>query len=153
MPDALLSLDVLEHLDDDHAALVRMSQLLLPGGTAIISVPALPELFSEFDHIQGHRRRYLPDTLQKAFQNSGFKVRRIFWWGAWMIPILRRMRAQGKAAGPSRRPAKTYTDYLRLPPWPGPVIMRLAYRWEHAATLAGRLKTGTSLFAVAVRED
>jgi hypothetical protein len=47
---------------------------------------------------------------------------------------------------------KTYTDYLRLPPWPGPLLMRLAYRWEHASALNGRLKTGTSLFAVAMRE-
>jgi SAM-dependent methyltransferase len=150
--DALLSLDVLEHLDDDRGALVRMSQMLRPGGKAIISVPALPELFSEFDEIQGHRRRYLPETLRKAFDGTGLKVQQIFWWGGWMIPILRRMRPPNKTAGKPVGPVKTYTDYLRLPPWPGPLLMRLAYRWEHASALNGRLKTGTSLFAVAMRE-
>jgi SAM-dependent methyltransferase len=151
--DALLSLDVLEHLDDDHGALCRMAQLLRPGGAVIISVPALPELFSEFDRIQGHRRRYLPDTLRQAFQDTGLKVQRIFWWGAWMIPILRRMRPPNAAAGRPVGPPKTYTDYLRLPPWPGPLVMRLAYRWEHTSALNGKLKTGTSLFAVALRES
>ena len=68
--DALLALDVIEHLDDDRGALARMAQLLKPAGVAIVSVPALPELFSEFDAIQGHRRRYLPDTLRGCLDGA-----------------------------------------------------------------------------------
>ena len=58
--DAVLALDVIEHLDDDRAALASLGRLVRPGGLMIVSVPALPELFSEFDRVQGHRRRYLP---------------------------------------------------------------------------------------------
>ena len=65
--DVVLALDVIEHLDDDGAALTSLGRLLRPGGTMIVSVPALPELFSEFDQVQGHRRRYLPDDFQVAF--------------------------------------------------------------------------------------
>jgi len=145
-----LLLDVIEHLDDDGGTLRRIAPLLPPGGTLVVSVPALPELFSEFDQIQGHRRRYVPETLRAAFADTGFAVEKIFWWGAWMVPILRRMR-QKTAAGEISAP-RTYADYLQLPPWPVPLVMKGLYTWEHHRALHGKLRTGTSLFAVARRE-
>jgi 2-polyprenyl-3-methyl-5-hydroxy-6-metoxy-1,4-benzoquinol methylase len=148
--DAALMLDVLEHLDDDRSALRRVRSLLRPGGLAIVSVPALPELFSEFDAIQGHRRRYLPETLRAAFEDTGLRLSKMLWWGAWMIPLMRwtRLRRSSRAGSVSQ----TYADYLRLPPMPGPTLMRLAYRWEESRAVEGKLKSGTSLMAVAVRE-
>jgi SAM-dependent methyltransferase len=148
--DALLALDVIEHLDDDRSAVCRMAELLRPNGLAIVSVPALPELFSEFDAIQGHRRRYLPETLAAAFAGSGLNVRKIFFWGAWMIPVLRHTRR--RVVGGKSAHTKTYLDYLRLPPWPLPALMRFAYDREKSAALEGSLKSGTSLFAIAVRQ-
>ena len=74
--DAALALDVIEHLDDDRAAIRRLGSLVRPGGVLIVSVPALPELFTEFDAIQGHRRRYLPETLRAAFAGSGLELER-----------------------------------------------------------------------------
>jgi 2-polyprenyl-3-methyl-5-hydroxy-6-metoxy-1,4-benzoquinol methylase len=145
--DGLLALDVIEHIDDDRAAVGQLGQLVRPGGVVIVSVPALPELFSRFDEIQGHRRRYVPERLQAAFAGTGLTVENIFWWGGWMVPVLRRMRKAGKADN-SR---KTYADFLRLPPWPAPWLMVAAYAWEHGRALEGKLKTGTSLFAVARR--
>ena len=146
----LLLLDVIEHLDDDRSTIHRLAPLARPGALLIVSVPALPELFSEYDAIQGHRRRYLPETLRTAFDGTGFAVEKILWWGGWMVPILRRMRRKNTVFQPASS-AKTYADYLRLPPWPGPWLMQALYGWEHHRTLAGRLHTGTSLFAVARR--
>jgi SAM-dependent methyltransferase len=140
--DAMLVLDVIEHIDDDRAFLRRIAQLLLPGGVAVVSVPARPDLFSEFDRIQGHRRRYLPDSLRAAFMDSGLRVSQLFWWGAWMVPVLRRMRSVNK----------TYTDYLQLPWWPLPLAMQLLYALEQPIAMSGKLITGTSLFAVAERD-
>lgn len=147
--DALLALDVIEHLDDDRAALRHLSQLVRLGGLAVVSVPALPELFSDFDIVQGHRRRYVPETLRAAFEGSGFGIRNIFWWGGWMVPVLRRMRSKESQ---NNDPApRTYESYLRLPPWPAPLLMKLAFNWEQGRALKGKLSTGTSLVAVAVR--
>jgi SAM-dependent methyltransferase len=142
--DAVLALDVIEHLDDDQGAVRQMANLLRPEGIAIISVPALPDLFSEFDQIQGHRRRYLPDTLRLAVEGGGMEVVRIFWWGAWMVPILRRLRRGGRASGP-----KSYADHWRLPGWPAPTLLRIVYALEEKVALRGWLRTGTSLVAVA----
>jgi len=112
---------------------------------AVLSVPALPELFSEFDRLQGHRRRYLPETLRAAFEGSCLVGLEIFWWGAWMVPVLKRMRRSRSS------PPGGYADYLRLPPWPMPLVMSLAFAWEQRRALKGGLRIGTSLFAVALR--
>ena len=85
--EAVLALDVIEHIDDDRAAVTRLGRLVRPGGVVILSVPALPEFFSEFDEIQGHRRRYLPETLRAAFSGSDLAVERVFWWGQWLVPM------------------------------------------------------------------
>ena len=95
----------------------------------VVSVPARPDLFSEFDTIQGHRRRYLPETLERAFQGADLELERTFWWGAWMVPLIRRSRGRRTArAGESI--AQAYRHYLRLPPWPVPLAMKAAYALE-----------------------
>jgi SAM-dependent methyltransferase len=149
--DAVLALDVIEHLDNDRAALDRLGDLVRPGGLAIISVPALPELWSEYDEIQGHRRRYLPASLREAFKGTILELRDLIWWGTWMVPILRTTRS--RTAASSQMPAKTYADYMALPPWPVPCLMRAAFAWEHGRALKSKLKIGTSLFAISVRRS
>jgi SAM-dependent methyltransferase len=148
--DAVLALDVIEHIDDDRGAVSRLSELVRPGGLVIVSVPALPRFFTEFDAIQGHRRRYLPETLRAAFDGSELEVERTFWWGRWLVPVLGRQRRKSKGRG-GESAAETYRRYLTLPPWPGPAVMRLGFAMEQSRALGGRLHTGTSLFAVARR--
>jgi SAM-dependent methyltransferase len=148
--DAVLALDVIEHIEDDLAAIRRLGSLVKPGGVLIVSVPALPEMFSEFDLIQGHRRRYLPETLRAVFTGSELEFERVFWWGRWLVPVLGRQRARPRGR-PGETHAQIYHRYLRLPPQPIPWIVRLAFSLEERATVRGRLEKGTSLFAVARR--
>jgi SAM-dependent methyltransferase len=149
--EAALALDVIEHLDDDRAALARLGELVRPGGLVVVSVPALPDLFTEFDAIQGHRRRYRPETLREAFRATGLVVDRLFWWGSWMVPILRRSRGKPRAR-PGDSTAEVYRRYLTLPPWPAPLAFRAAFAMEQRRAIGGKLGIGTSLFAVARRE-
>jgi 2-polyprenyl-3-methyl-5-hydroxy-6-metoxy-1,4-benzoquinol methylase len=148
--DAVLALDVIEHLDDDIAAVARLAERVTPGGVAIVSVPALPELFSEFDAIQGHRRRYQPETLRAAFATSGLVVDHLFWWGGWLARRLAKSRSRPRSR-PGESPSRTYRRYLDLPPWPATWLIRAMFAAEQKAALDGRLNTGTSLFAVARR--
>lgn len=148
--DAVLALDVIEHVDDDRGFVARLGTLARPGGLVVVSVPALPDLFTEFDAIQGHRRRYLPGTLRDAFDGSGLDVERISWWGRWLALPLRRARARPRGrAGES--PMEVYRRHLRLPPWPLTLAARAAFALEQGAAIEGRLRTGTTLFAVARR--
>jgi SAM-dependent methyltransferase len=149
--DAVVALDVIEHLDDDRAAVSRLTRLTKPGGVCILSVPALPELYSEFDEVQGHRRRYVPETLRQACSESEVRIEQLFWWGSWMVPILRR-RKSAPRSDPSLSPAQVYRRYLVLPSWPATLGLRFAFALDHAWTLRGKASQGTSLFAIARRE-
>ena len=150
--DAVLLLDVLEHLDDERVVLQTVRRLMKPHGLVIVSVPARPDLFSEFDRIQGHRRRYLPDSLRAVFDGTGLQVRQMMWWGAWMVPALTLQRKRRKAVD-GESVNVTYKRYLQLPPWPAPSLMNLAFRWEHGRTLRNKNRSGTSLVALASRNQ
>jgi SAM-dependent methyltransferase len=148
--DAVFALDVIEHLDDDRAAVANLGALVAPGGVLVLSVPAQPAMFTEFDAIQGHRRRYLPETLRATFPGSGLDVEQVFWWGAWLVPMLRRDRSRPRSR-PGESASETYRRYLRLPPWPLPAVLRLMFAREQRRALDHALRTGTSLFGVARR--
>jgi SAM-dependent methyltransferase len=148
--DAVLALDVIEHIDDDRAAIGRLAGLLRPGGTLIVSVPALPELFTEFDTIQEHRRRYVPETLAATFAGKDLELKLLFWWGSWLVPVLKRQRSRRRSR-PGETSAQVYRRYLKLPPWPIPWAARLAFFIERRLAPRNMFKTGTSLFAVARR--
>jgi SAM-dependent methyltransferase len=146
--DAVLALDVLEHLDDDAATVKILGQLCKPNGLVIVSVPALPQLFSEFDEIQGHRRRYLPETVRKAFAESGLEITQLLWWGSWMVPLMSRRKKPAKASSDASA-SEIYKRYLSTPPWPGSALLKLAFALDEPRTLRGRSTTGTSLIAIA----
>ncbi len=65
--------DVLEHIEDDVAALRRVHTLLRPGGRLVLTVPAYPLLYSADDAVAGHFRRYTRTTLLSALHASGFQ--------------------------------------------------------------------------------
>ena len=148
--DAVLALDVIEHIDDDRGVIANLAQLVAPGGCVIVSVPAKPDLYSEFDRVQGHRRRYTVPTLMQAFADSGLSVRTTFWWGSWMVPVLRLQRER-LVRPKNLSPLETYRQFLGLPPWPIPAMMKLAFRLDEWLALGQMNPTGTSLFAVATR--
>jgi len=73
--DAILYIDVLEHIDDDRAEVARAAELLAPGGTLIVLSPAFQQLFSEFDRSVGHYRRYTRASLANVMPPSLRQVR------------------------------------------------------------------------------
>jgi SAM-dependent methyltransferase len=75
--DLAYSLNVLEHIEDDVAALVQLHAVLKPAGVLLIYVPAFPILYTSMDAKVGHVRRYRRATLARAAQAAGFKVERL----------------------------------------------------------------------------
>lgn len=72
--DAAVMVNVLEHIEDDGAALRDLFRILAPGGRLLLFVPALPALYSEFDRRVGHFRRYRLNPLRNAIASSGFEI-------------------------------------------------------------------------------
>ena len=64
--DAILYIDVLEHIEDDRGEMARAAARLKPGGTLIVLAPAHPFLFTPFDAAIGHFRRYTRASLRQA---------------------------------------------------------------------------------------
>ena len=71
------SLHVLEHIEDDGAALRALRARLVPGGRLFVYVPACPVLFSRMDRRVGHYRRYRRAELAAKLAAAGFVVERI----------------------------------------------------------------------------
>jgi SAM-dependent methyltransferase len=150
--DAVLSMDVIEHIDDDVAAARQMLRFLRPGGLLLLSVPARPELYSEFDAIQTHRRRYTPETLTSALETAGFGSVGLLWWGELMYFLIRRQRTRKKGI-PGETPDQTYLRYLEPPGYPVRWFMDAAFWADRWLTRLGLSRTGTSLLAVARRPE
>jgi len=85
--DVIVMHDVLEHIEDDHAAVRRLRRLLRPGGQLILSVPALPSLFGMHDEELGHCRRYTRKSLRAALSPT-FRIRRLRYFGMWGVPVV-----------------------------------------------------------------
>jgi len=84
--DYIVMHDVLEHIEDDAAAVAAVHSLLVPGGVAVISVPAYPWLFGHHDVQLGHFRRYTRSSLLPLFAGD-FEIEASRYYGAAMIPI------------------------------------------------------------------
>jgi SAM-dependent methyltransferase len=63
--DAILYIDVLEHIEEDRLEVQKAVKLLKPGGQLIILSPAYQYLFSPFDAKIGHFRRYTLSMLKQ----------------------------------------------------------------------------------------
>ena len=85
--DCLVTLDVLEHLDHDVAALQEFARVVKPGGTMVVAVPAYAWAWSEHDVVLGHRRRYTRRTLLHVAEEAGLVVQRCTYYHSWLIPL------------------------------------------------------------------
>lgn len=85
--DVIICLDVLEHIKDDGLAIRTINQLLRPHGKLILTVPAYPWLFSYWDKISGHHRRYSAPQLLSILNHTGFKIIKISYLYSFLLPI------------------------------------------------------------------
>jgi len=74
--DYVYTLNVLEHIDDDLAALRHLFRVLRPGGRLLVYVPAFQVLYTSMDRKVGHHRRYRLRALADKVRSAGFSVRR-----------------------------------------------------------------------------
>ncbi|MDG2991824.1 class I SAM-dependent methyltransferase [Candidatus Synechococcus calcipolaris G9] len=72
--DAVVYINVLEHIEDDRTELTHAWQALKPKGYLLIFVPALGWLYSSFDQQIGHFRRYTKSGLMNRVKNAGFSI-------------------------------------------------------------------------------
>jgi SAM-dependent methyltransferase len=75
--DAIVSINVIEHIEDDRTAVSNLIQVLKPGGHLLLSVPALMMLYNEMDRLAGHFRRYTTASMQALLQGQPVEIVRL----------------------------------------------------------------------------
>lgn len=142
--DVALLLDVIEHLDDDLAALVTARRALGPGGTLVVTVPAYPWLWSGHDVVLGHRRRYRRGELRSVVGRAGFTATRVRHFNTLLFPALAAARAWKRLVGDRGHD-------LRRPSAPLNALLARLFGLERHVVPRWPLPFGASLLLVARR--
>ena len=74
--DLVCTLDIIEHVDDDDAALSEIARVAAPGAVLLLSAPLHQSRWTAFDDFVGHRRRYEPLDLITKLAHHGLSVER-----------------------------------------------------------------------------
>jgi hypothetical protein len=144
-PEYVTVLDVLEHQADDGAFMGDLAAKTTAGSTLLITVPALPALWSQWDVALGHHRRYTKETLRQALDGLPLRVVEMSYLFPELLPagFVRRIRGgQGPhedgAHFPKLRPRLNEALYAV-----GKASLRLRHGWP----------AGTSVFASLERTE
>jgi SAM-dependent methyltransferase len=102
-PDSCVCINVLEHVEDDHAALENMRAALTVGGVIVLLVPAFPALYGPIDRNLGHYRRYTRRNLIQTARAARLVIRKMHYvnmagfFGWWINAHLLRLPSQSPA--------------------------------------------------------
>ncbi len=142
--DAAILFDVLEHIRDARTYLAATLAHLRPGGLLFLNVPAVPALYSAYDRVQGHLRRYDRPSLTAEFAGVSARVLDIRYWGLSLLPLLvaRRTAMRRVPSDEARRREMTRRGMTPPAAWVDS-LLRALMRAETA--LLPRVLFGTSL--------
>ncbi|KQN31871.1 methyltransferase [Sphingomonas sp. Leaf34] len=140
--DLIAVLDVVEHIEDDVAALKAMADCLAPGGKILIAVPAHAWLWSAHDVVNHHHRRYSKATLKAAIETAGLTPEKLGYFNSLLFPLAAAARIAGRMTGrddsddsPPPKPVNALFETIfrlerhlvgRVPMTPGVSIVTLA---------------------------
>ncbi|MFN8458350.1 MAG: class I SAM-dependent methyltransferase [Anaerolineae bacterium] len=86
--DVIGAFDVLEHIVEDETVLRQIFCALKPGGGIMVTVPQHPFLWSYFDDLSHHQRRYIRSNLLSKMEQVGFKICKVTSFVTFLLPIL-----------------------------------------------------------------
>ena len=143
--DLSVSLDVIEHLEDDVGALHELRRVTKPGGALLVTVPAYQWLWSGHDEINHHHRRYNRRTLLAAAQSGGWQLDSSAHFNSLLLPVAILLRALERF-----KPSTTKSSLdLWVPPAPLNWALRQPLNLEAAVIgRGGSIPAGLSLLAV-----
>ena len=139
--DLIGAFDVIEHIDDDRAALASIARKLKPGGTFVMTVPAHRWMWSAHDVVNHHKRRYSKRQLKTLVEGSPLRLEKLGYLNSLLFPIAVAERLSSKLRG------RDSAD-VTLPPAPLNAALERVFAAERH--LVGRvpLPPGLSLFAL-----
>lgn len=101
--DLITTIDVLEHLSDDRAAIRELHRVLRPSGLLVVSVPAFMFLWGDHDTLYGHHRRYTTGEIAQKLKDAGLEVVKLSYFEPlfvaplWLFRNLKKVFVKGDA--------------------------------------------------------
>jgi len=146
--DVIVMLNVLEHIEDDVAALKKVFNLLKPGSYLVMEVPAGPRLYDSYDAELCHFRRYSAKELQQKLEKVGFTVIRRSHLGFIMYPAFCAVKLINKWRLPRKNTSLVGDQASRTS---ASLWVRLAMKLESSYLIHISLPFGIRALAVAQR--
>jgi SAM-dependent methyltransferase len=140
--DLVAALDVVEHIEDDKAAVAALASCIKPGGKLLITVPAHQWMWSAHDELNHHKRRYSKSGLAKLIESSPLRLDSIGYFNSLLFPLAVGARLAAKMTGGGGGDD-------RLPPAPINYAFERVFAAEARLIGTVPLPPGLSLFAVA----
>ena len=140
--DLIVASEVLEHVERDAEAARTLIDLLAPGGTLVVTVPAFQWMWSEHDRAHHHFRRYTRARLLALFDSPDACVELASYYNTTFFPLMAAARVASKA-----RPQRPVRE-IKPPPRPINAVMAAVFRGEGTLVQHLRLPFGGSLLAV-----
>jgi len=147
--DLITALDVLEHIDDDQAAIAELVRVTRPGGHLLVTVPAFPGLWSDHDEVNHHIRRYRPSELRRLVAGAGCEIEILTFMNAFLLPVASCVRAwQRVRRAIYRLPPTPHTDFVDYHPVLN-TVLALVFTAEVPLVARSLLPFGLSLVCLA----
>jgi len=90
--DLVAAFDVIEHVEEDAAAVAALAALLKPGGRMIATVPANAWMWSRHDVLHHHKRRYDLGRFRRLFEEAGLQVEKASYFNMLLFPLVSAVR-------------------------------------------------------------
>lgn len=146
--DVVTSFDVIYALDDDEemAALREMFRVLKPGGRLVLNVAAMELLKGNHSVLAAEVRRYTRATLSERLERTGFRIRRMTYTNASILPVVAGVRLLQRVSG-----HEASHEEMTIPAAPINLALTAALALEAAALRVMNMPFGSSLLALAVK--
>jgi 2-polyprenyl-3-methyl-5-hydroxy-6-metoxy-1,4-benzoquinol methylase len=143
--DVVVAMDILEHVEDDHAAIMEIQRVLKSGGRVISTVPAYRSLWSAHDVALMHHRRYTAAELRRLFESAALKIEKLTYAMTLLFPIVWLVRRLTRKSAPK-------SSLMPVPGIANRILVGILNA-ENALLKRARMPFGVSVFCMARKSE